>query len=165
MLILYKNYQQTEENTEQSLGNVNQARRTNEQAYISLQRLFEKNDILQFEEIRPEQHLKLMFIITDEMLKLHKNWPHLHEFLLIFSRQIEFMNSNSDNQMNFIHQLCQRLDISLKFMIEQLNMNKNYFLLKTNQNRIDHLSKLDLQKINRTQLISSSYESINQNQM
>ncbi|UJR11901.1 hypothetical protein I4U23_016079 [Adineta vaga] len=160
MLVLYKNHQQTEEKMKQSLRNVNEARQKHNQVFLSLQTLREKNQTLQFEEIKREQHLKLMFIIIEEMHQLHKNWSHFHEFLSIFSRHIQFIQKLFDEQLiNSMQHLCQTLNISLKFMIEQLDMNKNYFLLETNQDRSDHLSQLNLQKMNRTQLISSSSRS------
>ncbi len=47
----------------------------------------------------------------------------------------------------------------MKFMIEQLDTNQNYFLLKTPGDRLDHLKQLNIQKINRSQSIFSSLKS------
>jgi hypothetical protein len=44
-------------------------------------------------------------------------------------------------------------------MIEQLDTNQNYFLLKTPGDRLDHLKQLNIQKINRSQSIFSSLKS------
>lgn len=62
-------------------------------------------------------------------------------------------------RINVTQQLCRTFNISMKFMIEQLDANQNYFRLKTNQDRLIYLEQLNIKRNNQTQCIFSSFKS------